>query len=246
MQRVQQSESKDAAPPAARRRVASCRYATALVRRGLVFSELLLLILVLLVVFGLIVNLARRVRRESNHQLAARVLVELEAALAGYRDETGEAPAVIPSLLPAEYDAGRLTDIDLAAFGEAVLNLDERALANNRASLRLLAFGFRRAGEDADAASASSLLVGTLGDALFDGGTLRDPWGSPFAYMAGGSPLIGTAAGNRPYFFSAGPDGLYLTRGDNLYGYELTGGDLPLSDLASLVDDSGDPPVDTP
>ena len=47
-----------------------------------------------------------------------------------------------------------------------------------------------------------------------------DAWGSPIAYMPSQHPLIGMAAGDRSFFFSAGPDRRYLTRQDNLYSYE--------------------------
>ena len=40
-------------------------------------------------------------------------------------------------------------------------------------------------------------------------------------------PLVGTAPNDRFFFFSAGPDRLYLTQGDNLYSYE----DLSLEQL---------------
>ena len=47
-----------------------------------------------------------------------------------------------------------------------------------------------------------------------------DAWGSPIVYMPSQHPLIGMAAGDRSFFFSAGPDRKYLTRQDNLYSYE--------------------------
>ena len=47
-----------------------------------------------------------------------------------------------------------------------------------------------------------------------------DAWGNPIAYLPSQNPEIGMAPQNRPFCFSAGPDGRYLTRGDNLYSYE--------------------------
>ena len=36
-------------------------------------------------------------------------------------------------------------------------------------------------------------------------------------------PAVGTAPGNHYFFVSAGPDGHFLTRDDNLYSYEGSG-----------------------
>lgn len=51
-------------------------------------------------------------------------------------------------------------------------------------------------------------------------GPLTDAWGRPIGYLPGHHPLVGMAPQNRAFFFSAGPDGRYLTRQDNLYSYE--------------------------
>jgi hypothetical protein len=51
-------------------------------------------------------------------------------------------------------------------------------------------------------------------------GPVRDAWGGPVAFMPQHHPAIGMAGGDRPFFFSPGPDGLYRTRPDNLYSYE--------------------------
>jgi type II secretory pathway pseudopilin PulG len=51
---------------------------------------------------------------------------------------------------------------------------------------------------------------------------LRDAWGRAIGYLPHHHPEIGMAPENRPFFFSAGPDGKYLTRQDNLYSYEQT------------------------
>ena len=49
---------------------------------------------------------------------------------------------------------------------------------------------------------------------------LDDDWGKPIVYMSSTNKYIGTAPGGKPFFFSAGPDGKYLTIADNLYSYE--------------------------
>lgn len=191
-------------------------------RRGLALSELLLVVVTVAVIFGLIVSLARRVRRESAHDLAERVLVELEFSLAAYQRREQKLPDVA-ALLPGSSTLLPTPPLDTAlsaampneAPPESALRI--RALVNNRQVVRALAVG------RGNRAEVEESVLDTLGVLLFDGGTLRDPWGAPIAYMAGGSSLIGTAAGDRPFFFSAGPDGQYLTREDNVYSYEIIG-----------------------
>lgn len=177
-------------------------------RWGLAVSELLLVVVSLTLVLSIIVSLSRRVRRESSHDLAERVLVELDAALAAYRVRTGQLPEVTP-LLEGDSEAD-VTESVLAT----------RGLVNNRQAVAALQVAGRADGAAAEGAEAEDVVLDTLGLILFDGSTLRDPWGTPIVYMAGGSRLVGTAAANRPFFFSAGPDGQYLTRDDNIYSYE--------------------------
>lgn len=184
-------------------------------RRGLALSELLLVVVSLTLLLSIIVSLSRRVRRESAHDLAERVLVELDAALAAYHAQTGQLPDVTP-LLPEDGEAN---------VTEAVLAT--RGLVNNRQVVEALQVAGRAdrsadRPEDATEAGEPDVVLDTLGLILFDGSTLRDPWGTPIVYMAHGSRLVGTAAANRPFFFSAGPDGQYLTRDDNIYSYEAT------------------------
>jgi len=49
---------------------------------------------------------------------------------------------------------------------------------------------------------------------------VRDAWGNPVGYLPHQDARFGMALGNEPFFFSAGPDGKFLTRQDNLYSYE--------------------------
>ena len=53
---------------------------------------------------------------------------------------------------------------------------------------------------------------------------LPDAWGRDIVFMPRGHPAIGTALQDRPFFFSAGPDGRYHTLEDNLYSYEIAPG----------------------
>ena len=72
--------------------------------------------------------------------------------------------------------------------------------------------------------------VGQLPMSVYDGVTLRDAWGSAIVFMPAQHPWIGMAPKGRAqeaafFFFSAGPDRLYLTRDDNLYSYETVAGE---------------------
>ncbi len=176
---------------------------------------MLLLVVALVTGLGLMVSLARWVRREGLRDLAERVLLELEASLAAYEQEHDAAPANVPGLLPPGVaDTLDVREDDLEA------RLTPRALANAEATVQALRPYLRPAGRRANADSERAVLD-TVGSVLFDGRTVRDPWGTPIVYFARGSILIGQAAQQRPFFVSAGRDGRFLTRADNLYSYEL-------------------------
>jgi type II secretory pathway pseudopilin PulG len=193
-------------------------------------SELLLVILGLTLLLGLMVSLARRVRRESSHNLAERVLVELEVALDAYRSAHDRLPGVMP-LLPRE-------DVDEAEFESTLAG---RVLPHNRQVVAAL--GLAELGE-ARADSTAVTALDALGLLAFDGQTLRDPWGTPIAYLPRYDPRVGMAAGDRPFFFSAGPDRRFLTREDNVYSYEALRRRLDQG-LSSAVD-GATPTVDNP
>jgi hypothetical protein len=55
---------------------------------------------------------------------------------------------------------------------------------------------------------------------MYDEVHIKDAWGRPIVLMSGMHPAVGMAAGNKPFFFSAGADQRYLTREDNLYSYD--------------------------
>jgi hypothetical protein len=78
---------------------------------------------------------------------------------------------------------------------------------------------------------------GDLPISLYNGRILADAWGNPIVFMPDQHPAIGmapmrstglsgpttrpSAGGEATFFlFSAGPDGRYLTREDNVYSYE--------------------------
>ena len=109
-------------------------------------------------------------------------------------------PDVVPAITPFIKDNSKL---DEAALQRA-------AVANNREFLRLL-----RTQED-----LSAKVFADLPTSIYDEVNLRDAWGTPIVFMGSYHPAVGTAPRNRYFFFSAGPDGHYLTKADNLYSYE--------------------------
>jgi hypothetical protein len=118
-----------------------------------------------------------------------------------------------------EADYNRLPDIapfvtgnmDLSETEKNERALQKAAMENNR---QLLVALFR------DESKAASEAFSGLSAVVYDQGGLRDAWGTPIIYMPAMNPVIGMAPQNRRFFFSAGPDGKFLTQGDNLYSYE--------------------------
>jgi type II secretory pathway pseudopilin PulG len=49
---------------------------------------------------------------------------------------------------------------------------------------------------------------------------VTDAWGRPIGYLPNERAEIGMAPRDRPFCFSPGPDGRYLTQDDNLYSYD--------------------------
>lgn len=219
-------------------------------RRGLAVRELLLIVAILTIAFGVIVSLARRVRSEAAYSLVQRELLELEDALAGYRRQFHQLPEVPPLVAPAApAPAGAAAPGEVPASAPAAqairlgpddeTDLRQRAIIQNRALVRALGVGAR--------GGADNSPLGAVSAQMFDGSLLLDPWGGPIAYLASGLPQIGTATGDAPFFFSAGPDGLFLTRDDNVYSYEVLAADRLLDEPAqipppgeSAAEDSGE------
>lgn len=205
-------------------------------RAALALRELLLVIALLTVAFGLMVSLARRVRSEAAYSLVQQELLELEDALAQYRRRYArlpDVPSLIPPVNPINTGAGGgPTPSAASAAGSTALvtKLEPRhedllrnaARVQNRALIKALGVGIEESAAEA---------LGGVSSMMFDGLTLLDPWGRPIAYLPAGRAEIGTAAGDAPFFFSAGPDGLYLTREDNIYSYEALAA-IPLDDAS--------------
>jgi len=164
---------------------------------------------VLIIVLGLMVSLAREVRRRSAEQLTRSLLQRLEAAKGQYlKNNAGQLPPVQPLF------ADRAVP-DLAG-------LEDAARGNNRQLVAILRQDARQR------ATEPGIGVDPFQDlpiSVYDHYSIRDAWGSPIVFMPGQHPLIGMAPSKKgqdqAFFFSAGPDRNYLTRDDNLYSYEL-------------------------
>jgi type II secretory pathway pseudopilin PulG len=152
---------------------------------------------VLVIVLGLMVSLARHVRAASADGLTKDVLRRLDVAMDAYVRQNGTIPSV-PTFIG-----------DRQIPPEAQLHL--AAERNDEGFIRAL--------------KSAGLLTGRLDDlsiAYYDEARVRDAWGSPIVFMSHMHPAIGMNPKGW-FFFSAGPDRLYLTREDNLYSYdELT------------------------
>ncbi len=163
------------------------------VRSGFTVLELLTTIALFVVVMGLMVSLARYVRSNSADQLTRAILIDLERDMAFYHARYNAYP-------PANAPASEIDEKTLAKQIES----DAPAVA------RLLAM------RDGPIAPSTTDAAATPSGP----DTIRDAWGRTIGYLPYHHPLVGMAPQNRPFFFSAGPDGLYLTRQDNLYSYE--------------------------
>lgn len=188
---------------------------------GFTLIEFLTTVAALVILMGLMISLARYVRSQSARQMTEEVLALLDEAMARYMGPSQVLPRGVPLLAAPDE---RLPE-------EAVLRA--RALQNNRWFVGILLKDLRLAaqGRSATTAPSATALSGFPGGllelprSLFDEKTLRDHWGSPIVFMPGVHPEIGmaptTSDGRQtPFFFSAGPDGQYSTRADNIYSYE--------------------------
>ena len=166
-------------------------------RRGYTLLEMLTTVAALIIVLGLMVSLARSVRSASAQELTKDLLRKLDVLMDQYQAAHGRLPD-IALLIPA----------DTSQMTEAILK--RNAYQNNRQLVAAL---------KAQAASDPQTFVG-LPESIFNDAILRDAWSTPIVYMPSMDPSIGTAPQNRRFFFSAGPDGQFLTQEDNLYSYE--------------------------
>ena len=166
--------------------------------------EMLTTVAVLVIVLGLMVSLARDVRTRSADRLTKDLLGRLDTLVEQYRRPLRALPEeqrrVYPLVHPLIDLQGRIDEPTLR----------DNAAANNRELIRTLKSQMDLAGG----------IFSDLSIANYNEVNILDAWGSPIVYMPGQHPLIGMAAENNSFFFSAGPDRRYLTRQDNLYSYE--------------------------
>jgi type II secretory pathway pseudopilin PulG len=174
---------------------------------GFTLIEMLTTVALLIIVLGLMVSLARYVRRRSAEELTRRILVSLHTAMLDYVQQGGAGgqAGTIPNFEPL------IDPKDSHAPDEAALQ--RNALINNREFVQ-----FFRAHKGLPNKAFRDLPL-----SIYDEATVRDAWGTPIVFMPGMHRQIGMAPGNEWFFFSAGPDRQYLTRDDNQYSYEALG-----------------------
>jgi prepilin-type N-terminal cleavage/methylation domain-containing protein len=166
-------------------------------RSGFTLIEMITTVAALVILLGLMVSLARDVRNRSATELTEDVLVKVERLVWQYASKNGGHVPDVPAVIPP---------------GTAVVSeeaIRDIAWKNNEQFVKSL----RRM-------AVMSREFGDLPVSMYDETNLKDSWGRPIVMMSGMHPAIGMAAGNRPFLFSAGPDGRYLTRDDNLYSYD--------------------------
>jgi prepilin-type N-terminal cleavage/methylation domain-containing protein len=181
-------------------------------RRAYTLIEMLTTIAILVIALGLMVSLARRVRAQSARALTESVLLKLDGLMAQYVSRHHQLPVVAPFVPEVKEDKGdKLATVAVAAAAKIEEPMLQRsALRNNRELVHVL-----RGQSNLGGSAFSDLPI-----SLFDEVTLRDAWGTPIVFMPKFHPDVGMAPNDRYFFVSAGPDGHFLTRDDNLYSYE--------------------------
>jgi len=170
---------------------------------------------VLVIVLGLMVSLARYVRERSSQALSKKLLRQLDVAMTECVARHGGTIPATSAFPPPQIESstgGRA--LETRPFDRGLLR--DAALLNNRGAVRAL---------EAEGEVARQALS-DLPASIYHDGTLYDAWGTPIVFMATKHPLVGTAPRSKTYFFfSAGPDRDYLSRFDNLYSYEEMAGE---------------------
>lgn len=170
-------------------------------RLGFTLLEMLTTVAVLIIVLGLMVSLARYVRNAMAVEMTKDLLHRIDLMMQQYSTRHGNIVPAVSPFLPPGLPEGRLPD---------ERSLRQNAEENNRSFVSLL----RSEGLLTDES------FGGLPQSIYNDAMLRDAWGSPIVFMPSMRPGIGMAPQDKPFFFSAGPDGRYLTQENNLYSYE--------------------------
>jgi len=186
----------------------------------------------LVILLGLMVSLARYVRRQASDELTKQLLSQLDVLIRQYEARYHALPAV-PAFVSGVEATARASSGDgriaatlpssippfiptrlLPAPPDDTLpdeqTIQDNALANNRGFVQALRVEARRRPAEFAALPAS----------FFEEGSLSDAWGTPIVFMPALHPAVGMAMENRPFFLSAGPDRQFRTLEDNVYSYE--------------------------
>jgi type II secretory pathway pseudopilin PulG len=179
-------------------------------RSAFTLIEMLTTVAVLIIVLGLMVNLARHVRDRSAQLLTRDMLNHLDVLTGQYLLKNDRQYPAAEPLLAAE-----MTDaIEDRGF-------EERARRNNEQLVAAIKSDYRNR---EPMAVQPDPFENKCPISVYDRKTVRDAWGRPIVFMPRQHELIGLAPSqhgqDRYFFFSAGPDRKYLTRQDNLYSYE--------------------------
>ena len=166
---------------------------------GFTLLEMLTTVAVLIILLGLMVDLAGYVRNRSATDLARQVISGLDEAMQRYLD----AHKAYPEIHPFTKDPS-LSDDEQTLFRNARLNNRDFVAALKADNL------------------LGKELTGELPASIYDGTSFNDAWDMPIVFLPTSHGKIGMAPSGRGFFFSAGPDRLYKTREDNLYSYEVS------------------------
>jgi type II secretory pathway pseudopilin PulG len=182
---------------------AFCILHSAFIRPAYTIVELFLTLAVLMIILGMMMNMANRVRRGLAEKLTRQVLTDLSRSMNDYQLKYKQLPPITKFGPPPGSPAG-------SNDNESALQILARQ--NNADFVRYLKLSA--------VAKPGHLGDDPLAESFARTGMLVDPWGSPIVFMPGEDPSIGMAPGDAFFFFSAGPDGKYLSREDNVYSYE--------------------------
>jgi type II secretory pathway pseudopilin PulG len=216
-------------------------------RRAFTLIEVATTVAILIIVLGLMVSLARQVRKQAGMTLTKDLLRRLDAAMAQYAARNGGKVAPVnpfpppaastgeagpgPGLVspPAQAETRPVGPTTLARDASTAIVTDENEpLPDARALLEAARANNRDfvAALKAEGPPGGGNGMGALADmpaSVYDEVYLRDAWGSPIVFMPSKHKWVGTAPRDHFFFFSAGPDREYLTQDDNLYSYEDAG-----------------------
>jgi len=167
--------------------------------RALTFIEMLTTMAALVILLGLVVSLAQRVRSRSAETLTRQLLAQLEAVMSQHQSpDYATLHAALGEVPPLLMDEKKLSDADLR----------KRAEENSAQFVRTFT------------QKTNLAVFRKLPTALYDQTMLRDAWGTPVVYFHPGARNFVIDKRGRAYFMSAGPDRKFSATEDNLYSYE--------------------------